>query len=136
MTGAVARRVRGPIVAAGLAVALSACADQPNVAASADLGPRVIEPRARAALLGRAPAELAAVLGDPLLLRREPSSAYARFLADACVLDVFLHEHDSPRGLLARHVEVRPATARDPKACQRLEARLRRVTGSADMRRV
>lgn len=130
-----ARRVAWLSRAACLAVLLSGCSTSPTSTAAVDLAPRVIEPKARDALLGRAPEELAGVLGEPLLLRHEPSSAYARFLADACVLDVYLHETDSPSGLLVRYVEVRPATARDPNACQRLEARLRRASELAEVKR-
>lgn len=130
-----ARRVAWLSRAACLAVLLSGCAASPLSTATVDLAPRVIDARAREALVGRAAEELEGVLGEPLLLRREPSSAYARFLADACVLDVYLHETDSPSGLLVRHVEVRPATARDPNACRRLEARLRRASGAAETRR-
>ena len=130
-----ARRVAWLPRAACLAVLLAGCSVPPVSTAALDLGPRAIEPRARDALLGRAPEELAWVLGEPLLLRHEPSSAYARFLADACVLDVYLHETDSPSGLLVRYVEVRPATARDPEACRRLEARLRRASEVAEINR-
>jgi hypothetical protein len=130
-----AGRVARLLVAACFAPLFSGCVAPPGATSAVDLAPRVIEARARDVLLGRAPEELSRVLGKPLLIRHEPSSAYVRFLADACVLDVFLHETDSPRGLLVRYIEVRPATPRDPDACRRLEARLRRAGEVAEIKR-
>ena len=58
------------------------------------------------ALIGLARADVAALLGPPKLLRRDPPAEMWQYRSDACVLHVFMYVSRGGH-YLVRHVEVR-----------------------------
>lgn len=60
-----------------------------------------------AALLGLARADVAALLGPPNILRRDPPAEMWQYQNEACVLHVFLFAAKAEAGYRVRHVEVR-----------------------------
>ncbi len=59
------------------------------------------------ALLGLARADIAALLGPPKLLRRDPPAEMWQYQSEACVVHVFLYSAPANAGYRVRHVEVR-----------------------------
>ena len=60
-----------------------------------------------AALLGMARADVAALLGPPNILRRDPPAEMWQYQNEACVVHVFLFVAKAEAGYRVRHVEVR-----------------------------
>ena len=71
----------------------------PEPAFVADLDPM--------ALLGLARADVAALLGPPGLLRRDPPAEMWQYRNEACVLHLFLYAVGADTGYEVRHVELR-----------------------------
>ena len=71
----------------------------PEPAFVADLDPT--------ALLGLARADVAALLGPPRLLRRDPPAEMWQYRNEGCVLHLFLYPVPADTGYEVRHVELR-----------------------------
>ena len=59
------------------------------------------------ALLGLMRADVAALLGPPRLLRRDPPAEMWQYRTEECVLHVFLYAAPADTGYRVRHVELR-----------------------------
>ena len=59
-----------------------------------------------ASLIGLERADVAALLGPPKLLRRDPPAEMWQYLSDACVLHVFMYVVGGGDSYLVRHIEV------------------------------
>ena len=64
------------------------------------------------ALIGLERADVAALLGPPKLLRRDPPAELWQYLSDACVLHVFMYVTGDAGRYRVRHVEVRDRQAK------------------------
>ena len=63
------------------------------------------------ALIGLERADVAALLGQPKLLRRDPPAELWQYLSEACVLHVFMYVTGNEGHYRVRHVEVRDRQA-------------------------
>ncbi|RMD88347.1 MAG: hypothetical protein D6807_05985 [Alphaproteobacteria bacterium] len=76
-------------------------------------------PPTAALVLGKDAAAVQAILGHPVLVRREDGVQVMQFANGHCVLDVFLYRHESDARFVARHLAARtPAGERlEPADC-------------------
>jgi hypothetical protein len=111
------RRIFSPAAAAGLVLIAAACAevppsvprlpapDQAALPARPETPPSAPVDDART-LIGRSAREIAGLLGEPQLKRRDPPAELWQYRAARCVLDLFLYA-DKGNALTVAHIELR-----------------------------
>jgi hypothetical protein len=108
---------RGAAVAA-VALIAAACAEIPPSAPAPDSGqaalpasrpetPAPASPADATAFVGRGAREVAELLGEPQLKRRDPPAELWQYRAGPCVLDLFLYAGKDDSTLTVAHVEMR-----------------------------
>ena len=81
-------------------------------------GPAFVVDPNPASLIGMERADVAALLGPPKLLRRDPPAEMWQYLSDACVLHVFMYTSGDGESYLVRHVEIHDRKANEaPPHC-------------------
>ena len=115
------RRIFSHAAAAGLVLIAAACAEvqhtEPDATAAAVpiAAPPVASPPATApapgddarALIGQKASEIAGLLGEPQLKRRDPPAELWQYRAGPCVLDLFLYADKAGGGFTVTHMEMR-----------------------------
>jgi hypothetical protein len=76
-------------------------------------GPAFIVDPNPASLIGMERADVAALLGPPKILLRDPPAEMWQYLSDACVLHVFIYISGDGESYLVRHVEVHDRKANE-----------------------
>lgn len=77
------------------------------------------EPADPAAFVGRGAREVAEMLGEPRLKRRDPPAELWQYRAERCALDLFLYT-GRDNALTVRHAEVRPREAPFAECLERI----------------
>ena len=106
-----------------MAVLAAACAEIPPPPPAPDTSralpmPARPLPADAANLVGRGAGEIAELLGEPRLKRRDPPAELWQYRAERCVLDLFFYADADGRALTVAHVETRPRDA-SPAECLR-----------------
>lgn len=111
--------IRSLAAVAGVALIAAACAEvPPSIPAPAPDSGQAALPAARpetpapapadaSTLVGRSAREVAELLGEPQLRRRDPPAELWQYRAGPCVLDLFLYADRTGGAATVAHVEMR-----------------------------
>lgn len=109
-----------------LAVALSGCAMGLGGGGPSAAPGRAVAPQA-AALMGQTGGTVAATLGQPTLLRREPGADVYQYATAACTLLIYLYPPEGGAGeRTVTYIEARPGGAEAGAVARCLDAAVNR----------